>query len=55
MTESIIVALITGSLALLGQIYATRKANEKTLYRIDQLEKKQDKYKKIKAEKKHQM
>lgn len=44
MTESIIVALITGSLALLGQIYATRKANEKTLYRIDQLEKKQDKY-----------
>lgn len=44
MTESIIVALITGSLALLGQMYATRKANEKTLYRIDQLEKKQDKY-----------
>lgn len=44
MTESVIVALITGGLALIGSVIATVFTNNKTLYRIEQLEKKQDRY-----------
>lgn len=44
MTEAVIVALITGGLALIGSVIATVFTNNKTLYRIEQLEKKQDRY-----------
>lgn len=44
MTESIIIALITGGLALIGSVIATIFTGNKTMYRIEQLEKKQDKY-----------
>ena len=44
MTEAVIVALITGGLALIGSVIATIFTNNKTLYRIEQLEKKQDRY-----------
>lgn len=44
MTETIITALITGGLALAGSVISNLYANSKTLYRIGQLEKKQDKY-----------
>lgn len=44
MTESIIVAVITGAVTLIGTIVTILTANSKTLYRIEQLEKKQDKY-----------
>ena len=42
--ESIIVALITGGLAFLGTIVSSMIANSKTLYRIEQLEKAQNKH-----------
>ena len=42
MTESIIVALITGGLALLGNVLSNISTHGKTMYRIEQLEKKQD-------------
>ena len=44
MSDTIITALITGGVTLVGTIIAVFAANSKTLYRIDQLEKKQDKY-----------
>lgn len=44
MSESIIVALITGGLAFLGSVLSSYYNNSKTLYRIGELEKKQDKY-----------
>lgn len=44
MTEAVIVAIITGGLTLIGSVIATVFTNNKTLYRIEQLEKKQDKY-----------
>ena len=44
MTEAVIVALITGGLAFIGSVIATVFTNNKTLYRIEQLEKKQDRY-----------
>lgn len=44
MTEAVIVAIITGGLALFGSVIATVFTNNKTLYRIEQLEKKQDRY-----------
>ena len=44
MTDSIIVALISGGLALAGTILSNLFANSKTLYRIQQLEKKQDQH-----------
>lgn len=43
-SEAVLVALITGGLAFAGSVIATIVANNKTLYRIEQLEKKQDKY-----------
>ena len=44
MTEAIIVALITGGIAVICNIITVISTTNKTLYRIEQLEKKQDKY-----------
>ena len=42
MTESILVAIITGGLALAGTVISNITTHSKTIYRIEQLEKKQD-------------
>ena len=42
--NEIVVALITGGLMLVGNIIVSVVNNAKTIYRIEQLEKKQDKY-----------
>ena len=42
MMESIIVAVITGGMALLGNVMSNLSTHSKTMYRIEQLEKKQD-------------
>ena len=42
--ESIIVAIITGGLAFLGTLVSSMLTNSKTLYRIEQLEKAQNKH-----------
>ena len=42
MMESIIVAVITGGMALLGNVLSNLSTHSKTMYRIEQLEKKQD-------------
>lgn len=39
---SILVAVITGGMALLGTVLSNNANHSKTLYRIEQLEKKQD-------------
>lgn len=39
---SVLVAVITGGMALLGTILSNNANHSKTLYRIEQLEKKQD-------------
>lgn len=44
MSETIIVALITGGLSLLGSIIAQRRQTSLTLYRIDELEAKVSKH-----------
>lgn len=44
MTDGIIIAIIAGGLSALSSIIAVYVNNSKTLYRIDQLEKKQDKH-----------
>lgn len=44
MSEAVLVALITGGLMLIGNIIIAWRNNSKLLYRVDQLEKKQDKY-----------
>ena len=44
MTEGIIIALITGVFSLIGCAVGAYYSQGKTLYRIDQLEKKQDKH-----------
>lgn len=44
MSETIIVALITGGLSLLGSLIAQRRQTNLTLYRIDQLEAKVSKH-----------
>lgn len=44
MTEGIIGAIITGLLALTGTVISNLATHSKTLYRIEQLEKKQDKH-----------
>ena len=41
---SILVAFITGGLALLGTVLSNNANHSKTVYRIEQLEKKQDKH-----------
>lgn len=40
MTEGIIIALITGSMAIISNIVVAWAQNSKTVYRIEQLEKK---------------
>lgn len=40
--ESIIVALITGGMALAGTVISNLSTHSKTMYRIEQLEHKQD-------------
>lgn len=42
MTESIIAALITGVLSLIGVYIANRKSSALIIYRLEQLEHKQD-------------
>ena len=44
MTEGIMIAIITGGLAVLGNIIVVVFNNSKTLYRIEQLEKKVEKH-----------
>lgn len=44
MFETILVALISGSLPLIGTIISNVNNHSKTMYRIEQLEKKQDKH-----------
>ena len=44
MTESVIVALITGAFALLGTYLANRKAASLIEYRLSELEKKVDRH-----------
>lgn len=44
MTEAIIVALITGGITLTGTVLSNVFNHSKTMYRIDQLEKKVEKH-----------
>ena len=44
MTEAIVVALITGILTLVGTVASNHSTHSKTIYRIDQLEKKVEKH-----------
>jgi hypothetical protein len=44
MTEAVIVALVTGGLTLTGTVISNLLTHSKTIYRIEQLEKKQDKH-----------
>ena len=44
MTEAVVVALITGTLTLIGTISSNHMTHSKTMYRIDQLEKKVEKH-----------
>ena len=44
MSEAVFVALITGGVMLVGNIITAYYQNQKTIYRIEQLEKKQDRY-----------
>ena len=44
MPDSIMVALISGGLALTGTVISNLFTHSKTMYRIEQLEKKQDKH-----------
>lgn len=46
-TESIMIALITGGLAVISNIIIAFQSNSKTIYRIDQLEKKVEKHNQI--------
>ena len=47
MSESILVALITGGLSLLGVYLSNRKSAALIEYRLQELEKKQDKHNKV--------
>ena len=44
MTEAVVVALITGIITLIGTVASNHSTHSKTLYRIDQLEKKVEKH-----------
>lgn len=44
MSDAIIVAIVSGVFSLAGYLFGNYKSQSKTLYRIDQLEKKQDKH-----------
>lgn len=44
MTEAVVVALITGGITLIGTALSNYFTHSKTIYRIDQLEKKVEKH-----------
>ena len=44
MTDTVMTAIITGGLAVVSNLLISWQGNSKTLYRIDQLEKKVDKH-----------
>ena len=44
MTEAVIVAIITGGITLIGTVLSNVFNHSKTMYRIDQLEKKVEKH-----------
>ena len=44
MSEGIIIALISGGLSVIGYVIGAYMSQSKTLYRLEQLEKKQDKH-----------
>ena len=44
MSDAIIVAIVSVVFSLAGYLFGNYKSQSKTLYRIDQLEKKQDKH-----------
>lgn len=44
MTEGILIAFITGGLAIVSNVVVAWAQNSKTIYRIDQLEKKVEKH-----------
>lgn len=44
MTEAVIVAIITGGITLIGTVISNVLNHSKTMYRIDQLEKKVEKH-----------
>ena len=46
-SESIMIALITGGLAVISNIIIAFQSNSKTIYRIDQLERKVEKHNQI--------
>lgn len=47
MTENILIAIITGGLALIGSMISGCKMKNLIIYRIEQLEKKQDKHNRL--------
>lgn len=47
MTEAVVVALITGGLAVICNLIVALSSNSKTIYRLDQLEKKMEKHNQI--------
>lgn len=44
MTQAVVVAIITGLCSLIGCVISNLTSHSKTMYRIEQLEKKQDKH-----------
>lgn len=46
-TEGIIIALVTGGLAVVSNLLVANASNSKTMYRIEELEKKVDKHNQV--------
>lgn len=46
-TEGIIIALVTGGLAVVSNLLVANASNSKTLYRLDELEKKVEKHNQV--------
>lgn len=47
MTEAIVVAIITGGLAIIGNLITNGKLKTIIIYRLEELEKKQDKHNEV--------
>ena len=47
MTEGIIIALVTGGMAVISNLLVAQASNSKTMYRIEELEKKVDKHNQV--------
>ena len=47
MTEGITIALVTGGLAVISNLLVAQASNSKTMYRIEELEKKVDKHNQV--------